>query len=225
VVLRNGVNNTVVEGCEFFDIGINGLMAGAFAEGGFESHLPYNPADERVVTGSLRLANNSFADCANEDWGGVPLIAGFVRDTVIEHNEIAGTSYTGISLGWGWTRTANVMRRNIVRANRITHIGMRLSDTAGIYTLSAQPGTVVSENYVDDIVMSKWVHDPEHWFYLYTDEGSSFITVRDNWVPAERFLKNANGPGNVWENNGPSVDPKIKAAAGLEPGFQNLRKK
>ena len=47
------------------------------------------------------------------------------------------------------------------------------------------------------------VHDPNHWFYLYTDEGSSFITVRDNWTEADKFLKNANGPGNVWENNGP----------------------
>jgi hypothetical protein len=222
--LRTGVQDALVEGCEFFDIGINGLVAGAFAEGGFEAHLPFNPGDERAVTERLRFANNYFADCANEDWGGVPLIAGFVRDAVIEHNEIAGTSYTGISLGWGWTRTANVMRRNTVRANRITRVGMRLSDTAGIYTLSAQPGTVVSENYVDDIVMSKWVHDPNHWFYLYTDEGSSFVTVRDNWVPAEKFLQNANGPGNNWTNNGPHVDPKIKEAAGLQPAFQDLRR-
>lgn len=57
-------------------------------------------------------------------------------------------------------------------------------------------------------------HDPNHWFYLYTDEGSSFITVRDNWTEAEKFLKNANGPGNVWENNGPLVNDSIKAKAG-----------
>jgi hypothetical protein len=222
--LRAGVQDGTVEGCEFFDIGINGLVAGSFAESGFEAHLPFNPGDERVVTERLRLANNYVADCANEDWGGIPLIAGFVRDTVIEHNEIAGTSYTGINLGWGWTRTANVMRRNTVRANRITRVGMRLSDTAGIYTLSAQPGTVVSENVVDDIVMSKWVHDPNHWFYLYGDEGTSFTVWRDNWVPADKFLQNANGPGNNWTNNGPHVDPKIKEAAGLQPAFHNLRK-
>ena len=51
-----------------------------------------------------------------------------------------------------------------------------------------------------------YVHDPNHWFYLYTDEGSSFITVRDNWTEGEKYLQNANGPGNVWENNGPKVD-------------------
>ena len=49
---------------------------------------------------------------------------------------------------------------------------------------------------------------------LYTDEGSSNITVRDNWTPSEKFLKNANGPGNIWENNGPQVDEAVRNAAG-----------
>lgn len=216
------VTDSAVEGCVFRDIGINGLMAGEFAEGGLEAHLPWNPADDRAVCARLRFANNLLTDCANEDWGGVALAAGFVRDTVIEHNEISDTSYTGISLGWGWTRTPNAMRRNLVRANHIHHVATRMSDTAGIYTLSAQPGTIVSENAVHSITMSPYVHDPDHWFYLYTDEGSSFITVRDNWCPAEKFLQNANGPGNLWENNGPQVDAKIKAAAGLEPAFKDL---
>lgn len=220
--LAAAVQDSAVEGCVFRDIGINGLMAGTFAEGGIEAHLPWNPADERAICARLRFANNLLTDCANEDWGGVALIAGFVRDTVIAHNEIANTSYTGISLGWGWTRTPNAMRRNLVHANHLHHVATRMSDTAGIYTLSAQPGTVVSENAVHSITMSPWVHDPEHWFYLYTDEGSSFITVRDNWCPAERFLQNATGPGNLWENNGPQVDAKIKAAAGLEPAFRDL---
>jgi hypothetical protein len=212
--------DSTVEGCVFRDIGINGLMAGAFAEGGFEAHLPWNPADERLITARLRLANNYLTDCANEDWGGVALIAGFVRDTLIEHNEITDTSYTGISLGWGWTRTPNAMRRNTVRANLIHRVATRMSDTAGIYTLSAQPGTVVSENVVHSITMSPWVHDSDHWFYLYADEGTAFTTWRDNWCPEEKFLRNANGPGNTWENNGPQVSEKIRAAAGLQPTYR-----
>lgn len=217
------VTDSTVVGCLFRDIGINGLVAGFFGEGGCETHLPWNPADERLVSARLRLANNRLTDCANEDWGGVALIAGFVRETVIEHNEITDTSYTGISLGWGWTRTANAMRDNTVRANLIRRYATRLTDTAGIYTLSAQPGTVVSENAVSDVTLSPWVHDPEHWFYYYADEGTSFTVWRDNWCPEARFLQNANGPGNVWENNGPMVSEKIRAAAGLEPAFRDLR--
>ena len=59
-------------------------------------------------------------------------------------------------------------------------------------------------------------------FYLYLDEGSSFITVRDNWCPAEKFMKNANGPGNVWTNNGPATAESVRNSAGLEAPFQDL---
>jgi hypothetical protein len=150
---------------------------------------------------------------------------GYARNVEIGHNEVFNLPYTGISVGWGWTKMTNALRDNFIHANHVHHVATRLCDTAAIYTLSAQPGTVVSENYIHDITMSPYVFDPEHWFYLYLDEGSSFITVRDNWCPAERFLKNANGPGNVWTNNGPQVAETITNAAGLEPAFQNLLRK
>jgi hypothetical protein len=70
--------------------------------------------------------------------------------------------------------------------------------------------------------MSPYVHDSEHWFYLYLDEGSSFIAVTNNWCPEERFLANANGPGNIWTNNGPSVSAAVRENAGLQPEFRNL---
>lgn len=218
--LRAGVHDSAIEGCVVRDVGINGVMLGAFADGGTEAHLPHDPADARATTARVRVANNLIDDAANEDWGGVGIVAGFVRDTAVEHNEVRNCSYTGVSLGWGWTRTANAMRNNRVHANFIHHIATRTADNAGIYTLSAQPGTIVSENVVDAIAMSPYVHDAEHWFYLYTDEGSSFITVRDNWCPAEKFLQNATGPGNVWQNNGPRVSDAIKARAGLEPPWR-----
>lgn len=218
----SGVQDSSVVGCTFRDIGINGLVAGAFADGGTEAHLPYNPADARVVCSRLRLADNLIVDCANEDWGGVALLAGFVNHVTIEHNDVIDTSYTGISVGWGWTRSANVSGDNLIRANLIRRAATRMSDTGGIYTLSSQRGTVVEDNVVEDIRMSPWVHDPEHWFYLYADEGTSGTTWRDNWIPSPRILKNANGPGNVWEDNGPQVSAAIKAAAGLEPAYRGL---
>ena len=49
-----------------------------------------------------------------------------------------------------------------------------------------------------------------------------FITVRDNWTEGEKYLQNANGPGNVWENNGPKVDSVIRERAGLEAGYKDL---
>ena len=216
-----GVRDSTVEGCVFRDVGGNGIQLGAFQEGGVETHVPYAPTDERVVCERVRIANNLVADTANEDWCCIGIVVGYARSIAIEHNEVRDTSYTGISVGWGWTRTPTVLRDNRIHANLIHRVATRVCDTAGIYTLSAQPGTVVSENVVDEIAMSPYVDRPDHWFYLYTDEGSSQITVRDNWCPAEKFLRNANGPGNVWQNNGPMVDLRIKDAAGPEPAFRD----
>ncbi|HEX2851717.1 MAG TPA: right-handed parallel beta-helix repeat-containing protein [Opitutaceae bacterium] len=221
--LVSGTKENTVIGCVFRDVGGNGIQLGSFQTGGIETHLPYNPADEREISTRDRIANNLLTDCANEDWGCVAILAGYVREVAIEHNEISNVSYTGISLGWGWVKAANAMRDNRVHANRLTEIATRMCDTAGVYTLSAQPGTVISENYVGPIKMTPYVDRPDHWFYYYTDEGSSHLTVRDNWSPAEKFLKNANGPGVVWERNGPMVTEAIQDAAGLEAPFRNLR--
>jgi hypothetical protein len=220
--LVGGTHDDAVEGCLFRDIGGNGVQLGSFQEGAVETHVPYAPADEREITTRERIANNVLRDCANEDRGGVGICAGYVHATTIEHNDVADVSYTGISLGWGWTQVANAMRDNRVHGNRLARIATRMCDTAGIYLLSAQPGTVVDENSIALITMSPYVDRPRHWFYLYTDEGSSFITLRDNWSPEAKFFQNANGPGNRWERNGPTAPAWVEVAAGLEPAFRDL---
>lgn len=216
------VQGGVVRGCLFRDIAGNGLLVGSFSPAAHETHLPYNPADRREVCTQQQINNCYFTEIGNEDWGCLAIAAGYVGDVNIEHNEISEVPYSGISLGWGWTQTVNCMRNNRVHANLIHHYAKHMYDVAGIYTLGSQPKSYVTENCVHSIYKPGYVHDPNHWFYLYTDEGSSFITVRDNWTEGEKYLQNANGPGNVWENNGPKVDSVIRERAGLEAGYKDL---
>ena len=204
-----------VSGCKFSDIAMNGLVVGSFSPEGFETHLPYRPADNREVCSGQNIRQSEFSYVSNEDWGCVAIAAGYVSEITIEHNTIHDVSYTGISLGWGWNRDSVCMKNNKVHANLIYNYAQHMYDCAGIYTLGNQPGTVISENVVRDIAKPSYVHDPNHWFYLYTDEGSSNITVRDNWTPSEKFLQNACGLGNVWVNNGPQVSDNIKKNAGI----------
>ena len=201
--------------CTFTDIAMNGYVCGSFSPEGLETHLPYQPTDFREVCTQQEVANCHFYNVTNEDWGCVAIAAGYVNGITIDHNTIHDVSYTGISLGWGWNRDSVCMRDNRVHANLIYNYAQHMYDCAGIYTLGNQPGTIISENVVRDIAKPSYVHDPNHWFYLYTDEGSSNITIRDNWTPEEKFLKNATGPGNVWENNGPNVNENIKRNAGI----------
>lgn len=209
------IKGGTVDRCTFSDIGGNGILAGGFSPEGFEAHKPYDPADRRIICTGLSITNNLITDVTNEDWGCVGIGAGFVRDIRICNNEISEVSYTGISLGWGWNQQPCSMANNLVSGNLIFNYAKHMYDTAGIYTLGAQPHSLIEGNVVRDICTPGYVHDPKHWFYLYTDEGSSGITVRNNWTPTEKYLKNANGPGNVWENNGPAVADSIKASAGI----------
>ena len=219
---EEAVQGGVVRGCLFRDIAGNGLLVGSFSPAAHETHLPYDPADRREVCTQQQINNCYFTEIGNEDWGCLAIAAGYVGDVNIEHNEISEVPYSGISLGWGWTQTVNCMRNNRVYANLIHHYAKHMYDVAGIYTLGSQPKSYVTENCVHSIYKPGYVHDPNHWFYLYTDEGSSFITVRDNWTEGEKYLQNANGPGNVWENNGPKVDSVIRERAGLEAGYKDL---
>ena len=219
---EEAVQGGVVRGCLFRDIAGNGLLVGSFSPAAHETHLPYDPADRREVCTQQQINNCYFTEIGNEDWGCLAIAAGYVGDVNIEHNEISEVPYSGISLGWGWTQTVNCMRNNRVHANLIHHYAKHMYDVAGIYTLGSQPKSYVTENYVHSIYKPGYVHDPNHWFYLYTDEGSSFITVRDNWTEGEKYLQNANGPGNVWENNGPKVDNDVRERAGVEAAYKDL---
>lgn len=204
-----------VNRCTFTDIAGNGIVTGSFSPMAHETHQPYDPDDKREICRELTISDNLIKDVTNEDWGTVGICAGYVRDINIEHNEICEVSYSGISLGWGWTRSVNCMRNNRVHGNLIHHYAKHMYDVAGIYTLGSQPHSFITENCVHSIYTPSYVHDPHHWFYLYTDEGSSFFTVKDNWTEGEKYLQNANGPGNVWENNGPAVSDIIKTKAGI----------
>ena len=221
---KKGTSDNLIQGNLFKDVGGSAILIGTFSDEATEVHLPYNPSDKREISTNDRIENNLITDITNEDWGAVGIGAGYVRGIKILHNEISNVSYSGISMGWGWTKTQNAMKNNTISANKIHHYGKHMYDVAGIYTLSAQPESFITENAIDSIYKAPYAHLPEHWFYLYTDEGSSYFTIKNNWTPTEKYLQNANGPDNLWENNGPKVSERIKQQAGLEKPFQILLK-
>jgi hypothetical protein len=211
-----------IEGCIFNDIGGTAIQAGFFGDQNFEAHLPYDPSDGREVCRQDVITNNLITDCTNEDWGCVGISIGYARDMVIAHNEVSNLNYSGICVGWGWTPTRSCMRNNLVLANYIHHFARNMYDVGGIYTLSAQPGTVLSRNRIEHLEKAPYAHIPEHYQYIYFDEGSSYIRAEDNWTEKDKFFSNTPGPGNRWINNGPQVSEEIRQEAGLEEKYRYL---
>ena len=209
-----GCRDGRIERCHFNDIAGSGLVLGHFSEEGVETHVPYKPTDSRVITGDLTVHNNLFTDIANEFWGCVGILAGYVDHVAITHNELRELSYSGISLGWGWTRTPTVLKGNIIKGNLVHRYGKHNYSCGGLYTLSAQDGTVIAENSVHSIYKPPYVHDSKAGFAIYLDEASSGMTVTDNWCDTAHFGFNQNGP-LTFANNGPQVPDRIRTSAGL----------
>lgn len=222
VDFQEGNLNDIFQGNVIKDVGGNAVLVGKFSDEQFEAHLPYQPKDERTVSDGVTIANNLINNIGNEDWGAVGIGVGFARNIHVTNNDLSDLSYTGISVGWGWTPTVNIMKNNMIVENRITQYGKFMYDVAGIYTLSAQPGTRIQKNLIDSIYLSPYAHIPDHWFYLYTDEGSAYMNVSDNWFPENKILQNANGPSVEWKENGPKVSLEKVKNAGLTAQYQKL---
>ena len=207
------VTASSVEDCQFTDIGGTALLVGAFPDGGFETHIPFIPADVRELCSHITIRNNFISNVTNEDWGCVGIGAGYVRNMDISHNEVCHLNYSGICVGWGWTSLESGMCNNRIEANYVHHFARRLYDAGGLYTLSNQPGSVMRNNRIEHLIEAPYATN-DRAFYIYLDEATDGYTIENNWCPTERFDSNRPGNRNVWKNNGPQVTESIKNKAG-----------
>lgn len=207
------VSVSTVANSLFTDIGGTALLIGTFPDGGFETHVPYLPSDERDLCKGITVTDNLITDVTNEDWGCVGIGAGYVRDIDISHNEVCHLNYSGICVGWGWTALESGMKNNRIEANYVHHFARRLYDAGGIYTLSNQPGSVIRNNRIEHLSEAPYATN-DRAFYIYLDEATDGYTLENNWCPEPRFDSNRPGRQNVWRNNGPQVPDRIKYKAG-----------
>jgi hypothetical protein len=214
--LYMGTQDVAVIGNLFRDIAATGIAVDLTLEG--------NPTDTRRITRRPVIRNNYITGIARDYYQNTAIAVGYTDGAVIEHNEVTDAPYTGITVGWGWDDRDNAARDTLVRYNKVWHVLTLMSDGGGIYTLSRQPGTLIAENYVHDITRAP-VHGGFNISGIYLDEGSNFITVRDNVLvnTGDRpMFQNANGPSNTLINNDGTALLTI-ANAGLEPSYWDIR--
>lgn len=120
----------------------------------------------------------------------------YTDKTVVANNTIENVGYTGISMGWGWTRydveptsfpkdfankgynSPTVVKNNIVFRNKISKFAIRLGDAGGVYNLGASPKGRIVENLIFDTQPPKegssWINS------VYLDNGSRGLQVDRN---------------------------------------------
>ena len=89
--------------------------------------------------------------------GTVAVNAMYPESLRIEHNRIMEIPYSGISLGWDWDGFSTPAKGNRIRFNEIFRTNRLHDDGGGIYTLGWQPGSIVSGNWIHEIVRGPWL--------------------------------------------------------------------
>jgi hypothetical protein len=134
----SGAHNNTVSRCTFTDVSGTAVQIGRYDT--------YNITEE-----SEQERFNTVSDCvidgvAAEYHGNAGLSVGYSYGTSLLHNVLTNLSYSGISIGWGWSREKNTYAAfNTVAGNEINGFKLQrsypsasLGDGGGIYALGPQ---------------------------------------------------------------------------------------
>lgn len=165
------VTDCDVNGCTFKEIGGNAV----FIHG-------ENTPDASLITKNINVCDNLIEGYGRTFPSAIGILLTHAQDCKLSHNEIHDGYYTAISCGWVWGYTDHTTDNIEISDNLIYDIGQGwLSDMGGIYTLGIQPNTILTHNKIYNVAA-----DPNEGGYggwgIYLDEGSSYITVRENLV-------------------------------------------
>ncbi len=174
IELSKGCQNNKLINCIFYDLGGGGIKIGE----------PIIREEEKLHTFGNEIRNCLIKDGGKIFHSSVGIWIGQSYKNKILNNEICDFYYTGISIGWTWGYGESLARHNIVKFNRVCHIGKKkdgdgpiLSDMGGIYTLGIQDETIISNNifcYIYGYWYGGWG--------IYFDEGSTHIIAENNLV-------------------------------------------
>ncbi|WP_182909859.1 RICIN domain-containing protein [Microbispora sp. H13382] len=166
--------------------------AGGVVAGGVRADA-HHPSDQRMVNRNITVSNNRIHDLGLDYRGIVSVLTTYVTTSNVSHNEVYNLPYTGMSIGYGWGAnepggstnyanrglynyqprytTATTASGNKLVGNYVHDVMQQMTDGGCIYTLSWNPGAVISDNYC---------LRTNGWFGVYFDEGSKYYTVRNN---------------------------------------------
>lgn len=192
-ILEAGTKDSSVTRSSFTD-----LSSGAVYVGDTE------PMPGAELTGERNtVAYNTISRTGVEYTDAVGIWAGYEAELTVDHNSLDHLPYSGISVGWGWNQPEaqkSVLRDNKVTNNRITdvmEVAQEQHDGGAIYTQGAQPGTVLSGNYINRSAYGNTERDGNG---IYLDEQSSHITVEKNVITRIGYKWVSNWAGYGIEN-------------------------
>jgi hypothetical protein len=204
-----GARSIEVRRSVFTDLAGGAILAGGISR---DAHHPPEPA---MANRDVLIIDNRISTVSQVYMDNSAILSTYVAGALILHNDISDAPYDGIDIGWGWGvndaggnpvyrdarrgyydhpenlvyETPTLHRGVVVAYNDIHHIKRLFHDGGAIYNLSASRDTVIEGNYIHDI--------PDR-IALYLDEGSRYLTLRDNVVEGAGTWLNINTLDDYW---------------------------
>lgn len=171
-----------IQDSEISDIGATGVVIGS----------PWSTGHNYKVLSSL-AQDNRIEDNRIDSFGqvfreGTAVTQFLGTGNRIAHNRMTNGPYSGISAGWWsplpWGAFAGA---NLIEFNEISQVMRSLNDGAAIYVNGAQPGTIIRNNIIHDIVTSNEqppeAEPPGTFIWgIYLDGTAAQMEVRDNLI-------------------------------------------
>lgn len=188
--------NINLNGNKFKDIGGAAIRVGYATLAGNTNPLPSNISTVTSVSSAITplpagivIDNNYIENVGTTYYAGIGIVVYYANNVKISHNTVEKVSYSGISLGWGWSNSEGTSvptyHGNIIlEYNTIKDTNKKLIDGAPIYTLGCfyksegkDYGCIIQHNYIDTSGDVNGYHGG-----IYLDEGSEFVYVVDNLI-------------------------------------------
>jgi autotransporter-associated beta strand protein len=177
-----GAHSNIVVGNYIDDISGDGISLGEVID--YAATDPNQMTDSNLIQDNfIRRPGQEYEDC-------IGIWLGYSENSVITHNDVDNTPYSGICLGWGWG-TATYSHNNQLLGNYVGKVMQTLSDGGSVYSLSAQTNSWHIANYYKD----------SGYQGIYWDEGSQwwmavsnvFDNVAHNYINLNSSSTNTTG--------------------------------
>ena len=117
--------------CRFRDISAGALMLGEISDCAETNRSRWNA--------NFSVSDSHVTNLPVEYTGASSIFLGYVDSSTVSHNHIANTSYSGLTMGWGWGRTGCRRGSNRIVGNHVVNpTRVRCCDGGALYTLGPQ---------------------------------------------------------------------------------------